>query len=194
MHDDLRERFRTTFFESLLADERAALLKEAALTQRLGAWTRELTVVTVLTCRRLNWKASAKSHRLDLLPLPRCEYLGIDVVAFAEGPKRWRFPAVVIELENSKAEDRIAYSLWKVLAVRANLRVVFCYRPKADLAPPLIKHLREEVVDAMGLSGRTKLEGQTLAVVGSRSESETFPYGYFAWWELNTNTGRFEKY
>jgi len=194
MQDDLRGRFRTAFFESLRTDERAPLLKEAALTQRLGAWTRELTAVTVLSCRRLNWKASAKSHRLDLLPLPRCEYLGIDVVAFAEGPKRWRFPAAVIELENSKAEDRIAYSLWKVLAVRANLRVVFCYRPTADLAPPLIKHLREEVVDAMGLAGRTKLEGQTLVVVGSRSESETFPYGYFAWWELNTNTGRFEKF
>lgn len=194
MPDDLRERFRTAFFESLRIDERSHLLKQAAQIQRLGAWTRELTAVTVLTCRRLDWKASAKGHRLELLPLAKCEYLGIDVVAFPEGRKRWRFPAAVIELENSQDEDRIAYSLWKVLAVRANLRVVFCYRPTADLAPSLIKHLREEVVDAMGLTGRVKLEGQTLLVVGSRSESETFPYGYFAWWELNTNTGRFEKF
>ena len=59
MQDDLRGRFRTAFFESLRTDERAPLLKEAALTQRLGAWTRELTAVTVLSCRRLNWKASA---------------------------------------------------------------------------------------------------------------------------------------
>jgi hypothetical protein len=193
-HHDLRERFRTAFFESLRTDERAPLLKEAALTQRLGAWTRELTAVTVLTCRRLNWQASAKAHRLELLPVPRSEYLGIDVVAFADGPKRWRFPVAVIELENSQQEDRIAYSLWKVIAVRANLRIVFCYRPSGALAPPLLKHLREEVVDAMGLAGRAKLEGQTLLVVGSRNESETFPYGYFAWWELNTNTGRFEKF
>ena len=191
---DLRERFRTAFFESLRTDERAPLLKEAASTQRLGVWTRELTAVTVLTCRRLNWQASAKSHRLELLPLPRSEYLGIDVVAFAEGPKRWRFPAAVIELENSQHPDRIAYALWKVLAVRANLRIVFCYRPNGALAPPLLKHLREEVVDAMGLAGRAKLDGQTLLVVGSRNESETFPYGYFAWWELNTNTGHFEKF
>ena len=34
----------------------------------------------------------------------------------------------VIELENSSREDMIAYSLWKVLCVRADLRVVFCYR------------------------------------------------------------------
>ena len=194
MQDDLRERFRTAFFESLRTDERAPLLKEAALTQQLGPWTRELTAVTVLTCRRLNWQPTARAHRLELLPVPRSEYLGIDVVAFADGPKRWRFPVAVIELENSQREDLIAYSLWKVIAVRANLRIVFCYRPSGALAPPLLKHLREEVVDAMGLAGRAKLEGQTLLVVGSRNESETFPYGYFAWWELNTNTGRFEKF
>jgi hypothetical protein len=194
MRDDLRERFRKAFFESIRSHEHAHLLKQAAQSQRLGAWTRELTAVTVLTCGRLEWRASARGHRLDLLPLPKCEYLGIDIVAFPEGPKRWRFPAAVVELENSQAEDRIAYSLWKVLAVRANLRVVFCYRPKADLAPSLIKHLREEVVDAMGLAGRSKLEGHTLIVVGNRNESETFPYGYFTWWDLNTNTGRFERF
>jgi hypothetical protein len=194
MRDDLRERFRTAFFESLRCHEHAHLLKQAAQGQRLGIWTRELTTVTVVTCERLEWKASAKGYRLELLPLPKCEYLGIDVVAFPEGPMRWRFPAALIELENSQAEDRIAYSLWKVLAVRANLRVVFCYRPKSDLAPSLINHLREEVVDAMGLAGRSKLEGQTLVVVGNRNESETFPYGYFTWWDLNTNTGRFERF
>lgn len=192
--DDIKECFREAFLKALLIDEHANLLKQAAQTQRLGAWTRELTAVTVLTCRRLDWKASAKGHRLELLPLSMCEYLGIDVVAFPEGQKRWRFPAAVIELENSQHEDRVAYSLWKVLSVRANLRVVFCYRPTHDLAPSLTKHLREEVVEAMGLDGRTNLEGQTVVVIGCRNESETFPYGYFTWWDLNTNTGRFERF
>lgn len=45
----------------------------------------------------------------------------------------------------------------------------------------------------MGLAGRVKLEGETLLVVGSRSESGTFPFGYFGWWSLDTNTGKFDR-
>ena len=93
----------------------------------------------------------------------------------------------------SAREDQIAYSLWKVLSVRAELRIVFCYRRNGEEIPALIRHLREEVVEAMGLAGRVKLEGATLLVVGSRSESGTFPFGYFGWWLLDTNTGRFER-
>jgi len=40
----------------------------------------------------------------------------------AEGEKRWRFPSAIMELENSPGEDQIAYSLWKVISVRADLR------------------------------------------------------------------------
>ena len=35
------------------------------------------------------------------------------------------------------------------------------------------------------------LSGETLVVVGSRDESATFPYGFFKWWKLDTNTGTF---
>jgi hypothetical protein len=137
--------------------------------------------------------ASAKGHKLELLPIHRSEYLALDVMAFAGGEKRWRFPVAVMELENSAREDQIAYSLWKVLSVRADLRIVFCYRRNGEEIPALLRHLREEVVEAMGLAGRVKLEGATLLVVGSRSESGTFPFGYFGWWLLDTNTGRFER-
>ena len=194
MKADLSESFRKAFFESIRADECTRPLKESALAGRLGDWTRVLTVVSVDACRAMGWQASAKGHKLNLLPVQRGEYLGFDVMAFADGQKRWRFPAAVIELENSQNEDYIAYSLWKVLAVRASLRVVFCYRRSSNLATPLVKHLREEVIEAMGLDGRVKLEGSTLLVIGTRSESETFPYGFFTWWELDTNTGRFEKF
>jgi hypothetical protein len=77
--------------------------------------------------------------------------------------------------------------------VRAVLRIVFRYRRNSDPIPALLRHLREEVVEAMGLAGRVKLEGATLLVVGSRSESATFPFGYFGWRALATNTGRFER-
>jgi hypothetical protein len=51
--------------------------------------------------------------------------------------------------------------------------------------------LRDEVVQAMDVKQRAELDGSTVVVVGSRNDSATFPYGFFKWWELDTNTGSF---
>lgn len=193
MVEGLAGRFRKAFFLVVQADELATALKQSALAANLRSWTQALTDATVRTCHAVGLKASAKGHTLELLPIHRNEYLALDVMAFPEGEKRWRFPLAVMELENSSQEDQIAYSLWKVLSVRADLRIVFCYRRNEEEIPSLLRHLKEEVIDAMGLTGRVKLEGATLLVVGSRNESGTFPYGYFGWWELDINTGKFER-
>ncbi len=194
MPNELPSQFRDAFFESLRTEDLGNRLKESALDGRLIAWTSALTTLTAIACQHMKWRASAKGHSLDLLPVQRSEYLGLDVVAFGDGEKRWRFPAAVFELENQQREDFIAYSLWKILSVRTDLRVLFCYRRRPELAASLLKHLRQEVVEAMGLAGRIKLDGETMLVIGSRSESETFPFGFFNWWRLNTNTGSFEKF
>ncbi len=190
---NLAEPWRTTFIQTVRRPEYAALLKAASLQGQLGQWTATLTEVAVSACQALGWQAAAKGHKLALLPESRHEYLALDVMAFAPGEQRWRFPVAVVELENSQAEDRIAYSLWKVLCVRADLRLVFCYRREAAAAPRLIQFLQEEVIGAMGLGGRVALTGQTLLVVGSLYEAETFPNGFFKWWELETNSGMFKK-
>jgi hypothetical protein len=169
-------------------------LKSASLSGQLGRWTTALTGCVVVACREIGLRASARAHECELLPVSRSEYLALDVMAFSAGDKRWLFPTVVMELENSQDEDKIAYSLWKVLCVRAELRIVFCYRKDASAAPALIQHLRTEVTDAMGLQGRLNLDGRTFVVVGSRNEADTFPFGFFKWWELNTHTGRFESF
>src|SRR5689334_20183102 len=122
------EQWRASFLQTVQQHERAMPLREAALKGTLGVWTKELTAVVVSTCEAMDWRASAKGHRLELLPVLGSEYLSMDVMAFPEGKKRWRFPSAVIELENSQNDDRVAYSLWKVLAVTADLRIVFCYR------------------------------------------------------------------
>jgi hypothetical protein len=114
-------------------------------------------------------------------------------MAFPDAAKRWRFPVAVMELENRLLNDHIAYSLWKVICVRADLRIVFCYRRSGKEASTLLRFLRDEVVEAMGLQGRLRLEGQTVVVVGCRDEAATFPYGFFRWWELENNTGRFQQ-
>jgi hypothetical protein len=191
---NLPEQFRIAFLRQAQEPEICQPLKEASLAGRLGPWTKALTRCVVSACREIGLRAAARAHALELLPVSRGEYLALDVMAFPPGKKRWLFPAIVIELENNAREDVIAYSLWKVLCVRAELRLVFCYRKLPPAVPPLIKHLREEVIEAMELGSRVKLEGRTLVVVGSRAEADTFPYGFFSWWELDTNTGRFLKW
>src|SRR5262249_11521146 len=119
MTQQVAENWQAAFWRTAQQHEYASLLRDAALRGRLGDWTKTLTSVTVSTCRALGWQASAKDHHLDLLPVPHYEYLTLDVMAFAGGEKRWRFPVAVAELENSADNDRIAYSLWKVLCVRS---------------------------------------------------------------------------
>jgi hypothetical protein len=192
---DLATRWRDAFLAILQRPENAAPLKEAALGEILSDWTRHLTAVVVQSCQSLDWCAAAKGFALDLLPQVGQEYLGIDVMAFekpraGEGP-RWRFPLAVFELENSRGDDRVAYSLWKVLCLRSRLRVVFAYRRDWEEARSLVNRLAEEVVGAFPVNERGDLRGQTLLVTGSRGEGATFPWGYFKLWELDPNLGRF---
>jgi hypothetical protein len=191
---DLPNQFRTALLETLRDDSHAAPLRAAALEGRLMPWTKALTAAAVEACRRLGWKASAKGHHAELLPVSRGEYLNLDLMTFGSEESRWRFPLAVMELENQSREDFIAYSLWKLLSVRAELRVLFCYRKEAAEAGPLRRHLQDEVIGAMGIGPRVGLEGRTLLVIGRRAEVETFPHGFFGWWELETNTGRFESF
>lgn len=142
----------------------------------------------------MGWQASAKGHKLHLLPVPRQEYLSQDVMAFVVGEPRWSFPVAVMQLENRQDKDYIAYSLWKVLSVRAELRVVYCYRHGGADVTALVRFLQNDVIGSMGIQGRMALSGQTLLVVGNRDEADTFPYGFFKWWELEQNTGTFQKF
>jgi len=193
------ELWSAAFLERLQDAAVAAPLKQASLASRLAEWTAHLTAVVVRTCETIGWKAAAKGFPLQLLPQLGQEYLGIDVMAFPapersdESSQRWRLPVAVFELENSRQDDRVAYSLWKVLCVRVMLRVVFAYRNDWEEARQLVRRLAEEVVPCISVEERASLVGETLLVIGSRGEGETFPWGYFKLWKLDKNTGRFEK-
>ncbi len=194
MGGELSEKWRDTFFRVLQAHDAAQPLKEAAVAGRLGEWTRHLTRVVVDTCAGLGWRAAAKGHLAEQLPVARNEYLALDVLALpGRGSGRWRFPVAVFELENSATDHRVAYALWKTLCVRASLRVLFAYRRRAGEGAALTVYLAESVVGSMSIGDRMELGGETLLMMGSRSEGETFPYGYFKAWLLDRNTGRFER-
>lgn len=191
---DLTDEWRTAFWDTIQDYKNSNSLRDAALSGKLGLWTQEMTTVVVSAMGQMGWKAAAKSHRLDLLPEARSEYLGIDVMGFSDEGGRWSFPAAAVELENSKKDDRIAYSLWKVLCVRADLRAVFCYRKEPGDASALKHYLQESVVKSIRVNSRAVMEGETVLVIGSRNEAETFPYGFFKWWKLDSNTGTFEAF
>ncbi len=145
----------------------------------------------------MGWPAAAKGHKLDLLSQPGEEYLGIDVMAFpAQVPRtqaipKWPMPIAVFELENVR--ERVAYSLWKVLCVRADLRVVFGYRSDWDQVRAMVRELEEDVIRGFPTEQWSSLGDQIVLVTGSRGEGDTFPHGYFKLWRLNVAKGRFEK-
>jgi hypothetical protein len=186
--------WKRCFFETATSGTHSQPLKEAALTKNNQQWTQELTCVAVETCKRVGWLSAAKGHKLSVLPESRHEYLGIDVMAFPAEGNNWRFPISAIELENSSKEDRIAYSLWKVLSIRTQLRIVFCYRPEQEDAPKLIRYLKDSVVNAIAVSDMLAINGETLVVVGNRNNADTFPFGFFKWWQLDRNTHSFELF
>ena len=172
----------------------AAPLKEAATSGHLAEWTACLTGAVVRSCEAIGWRAAGKGHALDLLPQIGQEYLGIDVMAFAgDSAGRWPFPLAAFELENSKTDDRVAYSLWKVLCLRARLRVVFAYRPDWEQGRNLVHAVCEDVIGKLPPEDRVTLKGETVLVVGNRGEGDTFPWGYFKFWMLDNNLGRFAK-
>jgi len=196
------------FFDEVRAPDSADALKVASANAQLAQWTRLLTSVVVRACAKAGWVAAAKGHTLQRLPQVGQEYLGIDVMAFAalledahlpvdeilgRRPTRWPFPVAVFELENSRDDDRVAYSLWKVLSVRAPLRVVFAYRADWESGRALVHGLGAAVVESMPISDRANLGGETLVLLGSRGEGETFPHGFFKVWRLDAGAGAFRK-
>ena len=180
--------WRTTFLRIVAGHRHAGGLKQASLDGRRGDWTRILTLVAVDTCQELGWQACAKGHPLPVLPEVRSEYLTIDVVAFPSDVGLWQFPVAAIELENSADEDRIAYSLWKVLCLRAALRIVYCYRQSRDECAAMRRHLEHSVLAALSPEQRHMLHGETVVVIGTRDEADTFPYAFFKWFVLDHST------
>lgn len=190
------ETWRNAFGDYLSQQPIGAYLKAASLAEDLRTWTNELTTAVVRSCEGVGWMAAAKWNPCRRLPKGGQEYLGIDVMAFppeADLACRWPMPFAAFELENARRDDRVAYSLWKVLGIRTTLRVVFAYRPDWERGRELVGKVEREVIGGLRPEQRTSLDGQTVLAVGNRGEGETFPWGYFKFWMLDTNLGRFEK-
>jgi hypothetical protein len=192
---NLTQDWRRIFVWTLERLESGEPLKQAAMAEALAAWTKHLTAVVVAGCEAMGWRAAAKGYPGQVLPFSRSEYLALalDVVAFADSSARWPFPVAIFELENSPVDDLVGYALWKVLCVRAAARFVFAYRRDGEAGVALIGHLTQSVIGGFSIVDRLAIRGDTTVIIGNRGGSETFPYGYFKAWTLNTNTGRFDR-
>lgn len=193
---DLLTTWRESFGNCVQQPEMAERLKAASLKSDLKSWTSESTAAVVRACEAIGWSAVAKGHPSRRLPQAGQEFLGMDVMVFppeGEGSPRWPSPLAVFELENSVRDDRVAYSLWKVLCLRAELRAVFAYRPDWEQGRRLVAKACDDVIGALRPEQRSAIDGEIVMVIGSRGEGETFPWGYFKFWSLNRGLGRFEK-
>jgi hypothetical protein len=191
-------KWRDSFLRHLENSEVAEPLGQAAMAERVTDWTSLLTTVVVRSCGDFGWPVAAKGHPLAVLPQRGQEYLGIDVVAVPDSSgasisaPRWPAPLAVFELENSPRDDRVAYSLWKVLSVRAKLHVVMAYRRTWEQAIALPNRVAADVLPGLRHSGESHLD-EVVFVMGSRSDGASFPWGYFKFWRLDHGVGRFTK-
>jgi len=185
--------WQSSFYDILRSDPRSTILKQASLDEDLETWTKELTTLVIKTCTQMGWQCAAKNHKGQALPIERNEYLAIDVMAFPDTDSRWKFPVAVFELENQKRDDYIEYAFWKTLCVRADLRILFCYRKTHDEGSELVKQLNREVLNAMKQEDKLNINGETIICIGYRNNSGTFPYDFFRWWHLDKNLGSIAK-
>ena len=152
-----------------------------------------MTSAVVGSCRHLGWIAAAKGHRLDELPqAQRIFGYGRHGLSRPLPGRRWRLPIAAIELENHRSDERVAYSLWKVLCLRTDLRVVFAFRRHWEESRRLVDAVCRNVIGSLSTGERGRGRGNG---AGDRrsGEGETFPWGYFKFWVLDANLGRFEK-
>ena len=189
----LTRRWRDGLYRILESPDSGTPLREAALAGSLGDWTRHLTGAVVTACGAMGWRAAAKGFLGQVLPISRSEYLGLDVIALPELGARWPFPVAVFELENSKDDHLVGYSLWKVLCVRAALRVVFAYRRDVEEGTALVGRLAETVIGGLAITDRVAIPGETALIVGNRGGRRPFPTATSKAWTLDTNTGRFDR-
>jgi hypothetical protein len=191
--DNLPDDWRAGFITLLRTGEQSEVLKAASLAGDLRTWTAVLTATVIESCGMMGWQAAAKSHRPDMLPVRRNEYLSLDVVAFGEKERGWQMPVAIFELENSKNDEMVAYALWKLLCVRAPLRVLFCYREDPEESTALVRTLQQDVLRNVPPEERIRWDGNTILCIGNRGHAGTFPFDFFRWWQVDMGSGTFSR-
>ena len=97
-------------------------------------------------------------------------------------------PNVVVELEKSLDINKITYCAWKILCVRAPIRVLICYQKGKDKILSLVKHL-EEIIWQRGLLKDDN--GDFFVIIGNDKKGESDWEDFFSIFEWRSE--RMEK-
>ena len=110
------------------------------------------------------------------------EYLNIDVLFLSlDSYTDWdsdtwdppALPLVAVDLENNLDVGKITYCLWKILCIRAPLRILICYQATArDVS--LLRRELEDVIKQWNLMRDSPDE--LLVVIGDESKSNDEPW------------------
>jgi len=87
---NLTQDWRRIFVRTLERPESGEPLKQEAMAEALGAWTKHLTAVVVGGCEAMGWRAAAKGYPGQVLPVSRNEYLALDVARSLTPPRDGR--------------------------------------------------------------------------------------------------------
>ncbi len=110
------------------------------------------------------------------------EYLNIDAVFIDDAEydlvknekSEWDpfvLPRAIVELENSPKLMKISYCLWKIICVRAPIRVLICYQTNKDGVITLKEHLENVIWRGSLMKGT---EGDLLVIIGDEGVSKTW--------------------
>ncbi len=98
-------------------------------------------------------------------------------------------PRAVVELENNFDVKRISYALWKILCIRAPIRVLICYQRGSGKVATLKKQLEDVIWRGSLMKGT---DGDLLVIIGDENKDEESSYGdYFTVFEWRND--RLEK-
>ncbi|MCB2225492.1 MAG: hypothetical protein KQH53_02360 [Desulfarculaceae bacterium] len=101
------------------------------------------------------------------------EYLGLDFVFLDKSDSvDWpsMLPRIIIEHENKRDKNYIAYCLWKLMCVKSPVKILICYQGKDVTAEELKRHLEEFLLRG-NLMDTSSCELMVLIGVDSREES-----------------------
>lgn len=118
------------------------------------------------------------------------EYLGIDAVFIDNFEYKsmeesdWNpvgLPRAAVELENSYDQKRISYCLWKLLCVRAQIRVLICYQDNQVKVDNLKERLEDLIWQGSLMKGT---DADLLVIIGNEGvEKEKSWSDYFSVYE-----------
>jgi len=85
-------------------------------------------------------------------------------------------PSAVVELENDDRFAKITYCLWKIICIRAEIRVLICYQTNKDKVNSLRKRLEETLMSRRLME---TAKGELFVIIGDATKDDSSWKDYF---------------